>query len=190
MGRSFFPWGSSLALWPVFLRVTGATPLHPANPVLSMTGPVLMTCKFGFAQRYWAARFAAACPVGFRGSESDAGGRAARSRRYSVQTPEWARKTLGSGGPAGLRRHREIAVLSPASAEAGSWCTRRVRTATSANQSEACRSPPSRRPGADSDRARELKVARPPTRRVRQSSRLPARVEREGVCLLKPSSQS
>lgn len=45
MGRSFFPWGSSLALWPVFLRVTGATPLHPANPVLSMTGPVLMTKK-------------------------------------------------------------------------------------------------------------------------------------------------
>lgn len=43
MGRSFFPWGSSLALWPVFLRVTGATPLHPANPVLSMTDPVLMT---------------------------------------------------------------------------------------------------------------------------------------------------
>lgn len=162
----------------------------PSQSCLSMTGPVLMTCKFGFAQRYWAARFAAACPVGFRGSEGDAGGRAARSRRYSVQTPEWARKTLGSGGPAGFRRHREVAVLSPASAEAGSWCTRRVRTATSANQSGACGSPPSRRPGADSDRARELKVARPPTRRVRQSSRLPAPVEREGVCLLKPSSQS
>lgn len=43
MGRSFFPWGSSLALWPVFLRVIGATPLHLANPVLSMTGPVLTT---------------------------------------------------------------------------------------------------------------------------------------------------
>ena len=35
MGKTFFPWGTSLALWPGFLRVIGATPLHATNPFLA-----------------------------------------------------------------------------------------------------------------------------------------------------------